>query len=96
MVYSGRDRRRWAGDQPARSVYLIALKDIAAGHHSTGLDVFQVLVFNVIMFLLAEISLLGLILAPERTDGSSRDWITGCRQTAAGSRSWSRRSSARF
>ena len=48
--------------------YLIALKDIAAGHHSTGLDVFQVLVFNVIMFLLAEISLLGLILAPERTD----------------------------
>ncbi len=48
--------------------YLIALKDIAAGHHSTGLDVFQVLVFNLIMFLLAEISLLGLIIAPERTD----------------------------
>ncbi len=30
--------------------YLIALKDIAAGHHSTGLDIFQVLIFNLIMF----------------------------------------------
>jgi hypothetical protein len=48
--------------------YLIALKDIAAGHHSTGLDIFQVLIFNLIMFLLAELPLLGLILAPERTD----------------------------
>jgi Sap, sulfolipid-1-addressing protein len=48
--------------------YLIALKDIAAGHHSTGLDVFQVLVFNLIMFLFAEVPLLGLILAPERTE----------------------------
>jgi len=48
--------------------YLIALKDIAAGHHSTGVDIFQILVFNLIMFLLAEIPWLGLMLAPERTD----------------------------
>ncbi|HEY3188380.1 MAG TPA: GAP family protein [Solirubrobacteraceae bacterium] len=48
--------------------YLIALKDIAAGHHPAGVVVFQVVVFNLIMFLLAEIPLLGLLLAPARTD----------------------------
>src|SRR4051812_48965278 len=50
------------------AAYLIALKDIAAGHHSTGAVVLQVALFNAIMFLLAEIPLLGLLLAPERTD----------------------------
>ncbi len=49
------------------AAYLIALKDIAAGHHSTGSIVAQVLLFNVIMFLLAEIPLVGLLVAPERT-----------------------------
>jgi Sap, sulfolipid-1-addressing protein len=47
--------------------YLIALKDIAAAHHPTGVDIVLVVAFNLIMFLLAEIPLLGLILAPERT-----------------------------
>ncbi len=48
--------------------YLIALKDIAAGHHPGGVIVFQVLVFNLIMFALAEIPWLGLVFAPKRTD----------------------------
>jgi hypothetical protein len=51
------------------AAYLIALKDIAAGHHSTGTIVALVLLFNVIMFLLAEIPLVGLLVAPERTAG---------------------------
>ncbi len=49
------------------AAYLIALKDIAAGHHSTESIIAQVLLFNVIMFLLAEIPLVGLLVAPERT-----------------------------
>jgi hypothetical protein len=51
------------------AAYLIALKDIAAAHSSTGTVVAQVLLFNVIMFLLAEIPLVGLLVAPERTAG---------------------------
>jgi hypothetical protein len=51
------------------AAYLIGLKDIAAGHHTVALDVVLVVGFNLIMFTLAEIPLLGLILAPERTDG---------------------------
>lgn len=50
------------------AAYLVALKDIAAGHHSTAVDVIQVVVFNLIMFLLAEIPLVSLVVAPERTD----------------------------
>jgi hypothetical protein len=49
------------------AVYLVALKDIAAGHHSAGVDVLLVLAFNLIMFSLAEIPWLGLIVAPEST-----------------------------
>jgi hypothetical protein len=48
------------------AAYLIALKDIAAGHHSVGVVVFQVLLFNVIMFLIAEVTLLFLVFRPER------------------------------
>jgi Sap, sulfolipid-1-addressing protein len=48
------------------AAYLVALKDIAAGHHSTGVDVFLVVLFNLIMFLLAEIPLYFLVVAPER------------------------------
>jgi Sap, sulfolipid-1-addressing protein len=47
--------------------YLVGLKDIAASHHPTGTDVALVVAFNLVMFLLAEIPLLGLIFAPERT-----------------------------
>src|SRR4051794_19579114 len=49
------------------AAYLIALKDIAAGDDPTGVAVFQVVLFNLIMFLLAEIPLVGLLVAPERT-----------------------------
>jgi hypothetical protein len=50
------------------AAYLVALKDIAAGHHATGVDILLIVAFNLIMFVLAEIPLLGLILAPERTN----------------------------
>ena len=50
------------------AAYLIALKDIAAAHHSTGVDVILVVAFNLIMFLLAEIPLVGLVFAPKRTN----------------------------
>ncbi|HXE43768.1 MAG TPA: GAP family protein [Conexibacter sp.] len=49
------------------AAYLIALKDIAAGNHSTATVVALILLFNAIMFLLAEIPLAGLLVAPERT-----------------------------
>ncbi len=62
------------------AAYLIALKDIAAGHHSTGTDVALILLFNVIMFLLAEIPLLGLVFAPEPTNAlveRANAWASG-------------------
>jgi hypothetical protein len=49
------------------AAYLIALKDIAAGDHPASVDVVLVVSFNLIMFLLAEIPLVGLLVAPERT-----------------------------
>lgn len=49
------------------AAYLIALKDIAAGNHPTGIDVLLIVAFNLIMFLLAEVPLAGLLIAPERT-----------------------------
>jgi len=49
------------------AAYLVALKDIAAGDHTTGQVVGLILLFNLIMFLLAEIPLLGLLVAPQRT-----------------------------
>ncbi len=59
--------------------YLIALKDIAAAQFSTATAVSVVVAFNLIMFLLAEIPLLGLTVAPERTDRLVRrlnDWFS--------------------
>jgi hypothetical protein len=50
------------------AVYLVALKDIAAARHSFAVEVLEVITFNLIMFALAEIPLIGLILAPERTE----------------------------
>ena len=61
------------------AAYLIALKDIAAGHHAPAVDAFQIVLFNVIMFLLAEIPLVSLIVAPGRTDaliGRINDWLS--------------------
>lgn len=49
------------------AAYLVALKDIAAADQPFAADLAQILLFNVIMFLLAEIPLVGLIVAPERT-----------------------------
>jgi Sap, sulfolipid-1-addressing protein len=49
------------------AVYLVALKDIAAGRHSVAVEVVLVLAFNLIMFVLAEAPWVGLMLAPERT-----------------------------
>jgi hypothetical protein len=50
------------------AAYLVALKDIAAADQSFAADLGQILLFNVIMFLLAEIPLVGLIVAPEKTN----------------------------
>jgi Sap, sulfolipid-1-addressing protein len=70
------------------AAYLIALKDIAAAHDSTAAIVALVLGFNLIMFLLAEVPLAGLLLAPERTDVLAKRmnaWISGhSRQIAIG------------
>ncbi|HEV7774056.1 MAG TPA: GAP family protein [Conexibacter sp.] len=49
------------------AAYLVALKDIAAADQSFSADLGQILLFNVIMFLLAEIPLVGLLVAPEKT-----------------------------
>ena len=49
------------------AAYLVALKDIAAADQSFAADLGQILVFNLIMFLLAEIPLVGLLVAPEKT-----------------------------
>src|SRR4051794_9430502 len=49
------------------AAYLVGLKDIAAAHHPTGVDIALVVGFNLIMFLLAEIPLMGLWFAPDRT-----------------------------
>jgi len=50
------------------AIYLVALKDIAAGHHSVPVDALQVIAFNLIMFMLAEIPWVGLLVAPDRTE----------------------------
>jgi hypothetical protein len=62
------------------AAYLIALKDIAGGGHSTGVVVIMIVAFNLIMFALAEIPLLGLTFAPERTHelvGRGNAWLSG-------------------
>jgi hypothetical protein len=53
--------------------YLVALKDIAQGQQGTGRQLGAVVIFNVIMFVLAEVPLLGYSFAPEKTqDGVER------------------------
>jgi hypothetical protein len=70
------------------AAYLVGLKDIAAGGHSPATAVVLILAFNVIMFALAEIPLLGLVFAPERTHelvGRANDWFSSHgRQIAIG------------
>jgi hypothetical protein len=60
--------------------YLVGLKDIAAAHHPTAGDIALVLAFNAIMFMLAEIPLVGLLVDPERTGelvARVDNWVSG-------------------
>jgi hypothetical protein len=50
------------------AAYVIGLKDIAAGDHPTGVVIFQVVLFNAIMFLIAEITLFYLVFRPQRVE----------------------------
>ena len=52
------------------AAYLVALKDITAAHHGTGATIALVIAFNLIMFLLAEVPLIGLIVRPQRTEAA--------------------------
>jgi len=47
--------------------YLVALKDIAQGQEGFGSQLFAIVLFNLIMFVLAEAPLLGYSFAPEKT-----------------------------
>jgi hypothetical protein len=61
------------------AAYLIALKDIAADQTSAGRAVARILAFNAIMFLLAEVPLAGLVVAPEPTHrliASFQGWLS--------------------
>lgn len=70
------------------AAYLIALKDIAASGHPDATKVLLVLVFNLIMFVLAEIPLLGMFVAPTPTGEMVRrlnEWVSAHgRQIAMG------------
>jgi hypothetical protein len=50
------------------ALYLVALKEIAAADQSTAADLFQLLIYNLIMFAWAEIPLIGYGIAPEWTE----------------------------
>ena len=50
------------------AAYLVALKDITAAHHSTGATIALVVAFNLIMFMFAEVPLIGLIINPQATE----------------------------
>jgi Sap, sulfolipid-1-addressing protein len=52
--------------------YLVALKDIAERHPSTGSAILRVLAFNLIMLIPIEAPLVGFIVAPERTEALSK------------------------
>jgi hypothetical protein len=49
--------------------YLVGLKDIAGAHDNAVATVGLVVAFNLIMFLLGEVPLVGLIVDPRRTEG---------------------------
>jgi hypothetical protein len=60
--------------------YLVALKDIAAADRSTAASVAEVVVFNLIMFAVAEIPLVSYAAWPDRTREvvtSMNDWLRG-------------------
>jgi Sap, sulfolipid-1-addressing protein len=47
--------------------YLVALKDISRNLHGFGGQLFAIVLFNLVMFMLAEVPLLGYSIAPEAT-----------------------------
>jgi hypothetical protein len=58
--------------------YLVALKDIAVSGHGFGRQLLAIVVFNLIMFILAEVPLLGYSFAPEATQRrveGLNDWM---------------------
>jgi MFS family permease len=58
--------------------YLVALKDIAQGQDGLGNQVVAIVIFNLIMFVLAEVPLLGYSFAPEATQTrveQLNDWM---------------------
>jgi hypothetical protein len=62
------------------ATYIVALKDIAAADQATGVTIAEIVGFNLIMFLIAEIPLVSYTLRPERTReavNSINDWLGG-------------------
>lgn len=60
--------------------YLVALKDIAAADQSTTTQLIEIVAFNLIMFVLAEVPMVGYTLRPERTRevvNAVNDWLGG-------------------
>jgi hypothetical protein len=70
------------------ATYLVGLKDIAAADQSTATSVLEIVAFNLIMFMVAEIPLVSYTLRPERTReavNGINDWLGGhARQIAMG------------
>jgi hypothetical protein len=63
--------------------YLVALNDIAAADYAPPVAVLLVVVFNVIMFLLAEVPLIGYLVRPDETAASVnrfQGWLSENRQ----------------
>jgi hypothetical protein len=68
------------------ALYLVALKDIAEAEASTAASVATIGAYNLIMFSLAEIPLLGYAFAPERTQGAVEglnSWLGSHRRQVA-------------
>src|SRR5262249_32502478 len=60
------------------ALYLVALKDIAAADQTTGAEIIQILGYNSIMYILAEIPLISFYVAPEATKArviALTDWL---------------------
>jgi hypothetical protein len=76
------------------AAYLVGLRDIAAGDHGAGTVLLLIVAFNIIMFALAEIPLVGLVVAPDRTvaavhrldawAAANRRWIAAALSLALG------------
>jgi hypothetical protein len=67
--------------------YIAALKDISTGGYSTGTKILLVVGFNLVMFLLVEVPLLGYLLNPEGARsvvGSFNRWISDHKRAIAG------------